>query len=99
EGDSIRRQIELTSAWAKKSKVHLDTSLAPDRGISAFRGKNHDIGALGEFLRFVEKGRAARFVPRGRVPRPVDARGDSASDVAHTSVAPEGRACGAAQAR
>jgi DNA invertase Pin-like site-specific DNA recombinase len=55
EGDSIRRQLELTSAWAKRNKVHLDTSLQPDRGISAFRGKNRDLGALGAFLRLVEK--------------------------------------------
>lgn len=59
EGDSIRRQVELTSAWAKRSKIHLDTSLAPDRGVSAFRGKNRDLGALGEFLRLVEKGRVS----------------------------------------
>src|SRR5262245_43600027 len=57
EGDSIRRQTELTAAWAKRHKMHLDTSLAPDRGISAFRGKNRDLGALGAFLRLVESGR------------------------------------------
>jgi DNA invertase Pin-like site-specific DNA recombinase len=54
---SIRRQAELTAAWAKRNKVHLDTSLRPDRGISAFRGKNRDLGALGEFLRLVQNGR------------------------------------------
>ncbi len=57
EGDSIRRQTELTSAWAKQNKILLDTSLQPDRGISAFRGKNRDLGALGAFLRLVENGR------------------------------------------
>jgi DNA invertase Pin-like site-specific DNA recombinase len=57
EGDSIRRQTELTAAWAKRNSIHLDTSLAPDRGVSAFRGKNRDLGALGAFLRLVENGR------------------------------------------
>ena len=57
EGDSVRRQTDLTAAWAKRNKVYLDTSLSPDRGVSAFRGKNADIGALGSFLRLVESGR------------------------------------------
>src|SRR5262245_14751203 len=56
EGDSIRRQTELTADWARRNRMHLDTSLAPDRGLSAFRGKNRDLGALGEFLRLVERG-------------------------------------------
>src|SRR5262245_42786821 len=57
EGDSIRRQVEATAAWARRAKVFLDTSLSIDRGVSAFRGKNRDLGALGEFLRQVENGR------------------------------------------
>jgi DNA invertase Pin-like site-specific DNA recombinase len=57
EGDSIRRQVEGTAAWAGRNGVHLDTSLRPDRGISAFRGKNRDLGSLSEFLRLVEAGR------------------------------------------
>jgi DNA invertase Pin-like site-specific DNA recombinase len=57
EGDSIRRQVEDTAAWATRNGVYLDTSLQPDRGISAFRGKNRDIGSLSAFLKLVESGR------------------------------------------
>jgi DNA invertase Pin-like site-specific DNA recombinase len=57
EGDSIRRQTEAARAWAERNKVPLDTSLQIDRGISAFKGKNADVGALGEFLKLVERGR------------------------------------------
>jgi DNA invertase Pin-like site-specific DNA recombinase len=56
-GDSIRRQVEDTGAWAKRNGVHLDTSLKIDKGVSAFRGKNRDLGSLAEFLRLVERGR------------------------------------------
>jgi DNA invertase Pin-like site-specific DNA recombinase len=57
EGDSIRRQAEDTTAWAKRNDIHLDTSLKIDRGISAFRGKNRDLGSLSAFLKQVEGGR------------------------------------------
>jgi DNA invertase Pin-like site-specific DNA recombinase len=56
-GDSIRRQIDLTRNWAQRHNARLDESLKIDRGVSAFRGKNRDVGALGEFLRLVEGGR------------------------------------------
>jgi hypothetical protein len=57
EGDSIRRQVEITRQWAEREGIHLDTSLQPDKGISAFRGKNRDLGSLAAFLRLVETGR------------------------------------------
>src|SRR5262249_39276510 len=57
EGDFIRRQVEGTAEWAARNGVHLDTSLEPDRGISAFRGKNRDLGSLAAFLKLVESGR------------------------------------------
>ncbi len=57
EGDSIRRQVEDTTAWAERNGIHLDTSLQIDRGISAFRGKNRDLGSLSAFLKQVEGGR------------------------------------------
>jgi DNA invertase Pin-like site-specific DNA recombinase len=60
EGDSIRRQTEAARGWADRNKVPLDTSLKIDRGVSAFKGKNADLGSLGEFLRLVEKGRVRR---------------------------------------
>jgi DNA invertase Pin-like site-specific DNA recombinase len=56
-GDSIRRQTEGAQKWAEHNKVPLDTSLKVDKGVSAFKGLNADIGALGEFLALVEKGR------------------------------------------
>src|SRR5262245_9603115 len=58
-GDSIRRQVNATRDWAERHKAHLDESLQIDRGVSAFKGRNRDIGALGEFLRQVESGRVA----------------------------------------
>jgi DNA invertase Pin-like site-specific DNA recombinase len=59
QGDSLRRQTKAARLWCDRQEppVRLDTSLQVDRGISAFRGKNADIGALGEFLRMVEGGR------------------------------------------
>src|SRR5436305_1298486 len=43
EGDSIRRQTELTAAWCARNKVQLDTSLSlRDEGVSAYRGKHRD---------------------------------------------------------
>jgi DNA invertase Pin-like site-specific DNA recombinase len=55
-GDSIRRQTEAAKNWAERNNVPLDTSLRIDKGVSAFKGKNADIGALGEFLKLVEQG-------------------------------------------
>jgi DNA invertase Pin-like site-specific DNA recombinase len=55
-GDSIRRQVERTTAWAERNGVPLE-ALAPDKGIPAFRGKNRSIGSLGAFLKMVERGR------------------------------------------
>jgi DNA invertase Pin-like site-specific DNA recombinase len=59
-GDSIRRQTEGARDWAERNKVTLDTSLRIDKGISAYRGLNADIGALGAFLKMVERGRVHR---------------------------------------
>jgi DNA invertase Pin-like site-specific DNA recombinase len=57
EGDSIDRQETGAKKWADRNNVPLDRSLKIDRGISAFKGKNADLGSLGEFLRLVERGR------------------------------------------
>jgi DNA invertase Pin-like site-specific DNA recombinase len=56
EGDSERRQTEAAAKWCKKNGVDLDTSTFRDFGMSAFRGKNRDLGALGAFLQLVEDG-------------------------------------------
>jgi DNA invertase Pin-like site-specific DNA recombinase len=58
EGDSLRRQTKATKEWCERNEADLDDSLKfHDRGVSAFRGKNRDLGHLGEFLKLVEGGR------------------------------------------
>ena len=57
EGDSFRRQTELSEEYAKKHKLVFDRSLdLHDKGLSAFSGDNRKKGALAVFLRAVEKG-------------------------------------------
>src|SRR5262245_25842707 len=56
EGDSIRRQIERTDGCCKQRGWRLK-QLQPDRGVSAFRGRNAAVGYLGEFLKDIERGR------------------------------------------
>ena len=57
EGDSIRRQTEATEEWcAENDAILLDTY--EDLGISAFKGKNVERGALGSILD-VAKGNVA----------------------------------------
>jgi len=61
KGDSFRRQTEGSRAYAKKHGLDLDESLTfKDLGVSAFRGKNVQEGALGAFLRAVESGKIRR---------------------------------------
>jgi DNA invertase Pin-like site-specific DNA recombinase len=56
-GDSFRRQSEMAAAYAAKNGLELDTELTfRDLGVSAFRGKNAETGALGVFLDAVEQG-------------------------------------------
>ncbi|MCJ2009577.1 recombinase family protein [Methylobacterium sp. J-092] len=54
-GDSLRRQMAAAAEWAAKRGVELDDSLR-DIGVSAYKGKNRDVGALGTFIRMVEDG-------------------------------------------
>lgn len=62
QGKSLERQTEAAAAWSKQHGIPLDTELTlQDLGVSAFRGKNADVGALGEFLKAVHAGQ----VPRG----------------------------------
>lgn len=57
EGDSFRRQTELSEEYAKKRKLVFDRSLdLHDKGLSAFSGDNRKKGALAVFLRAVENG-------------------------------------------
>jgi DNA invertase Pin-like site-specific DNA recombinase/guanylate kinase len=62
KGKSLERQTEASTKWCKENNVELDTELSlQDLGVSAFRGKNSDTGALGQFLKAIDAG----AVPRG----------------------------------
>jgi len=56
KGDSLRRQLEGSRAYAEAHDLILDDSLR-DIGISAFKGKNATEGALKKFIELVEAGR------------------------------------------
>lgn len=56
-GDSMRRQTELALNYAAQNGLILDDTLCfEDKGISAYRGLNAQIGALKQFLEYVEAG-------------------------------------------
>lgn len=62
KGDSLRRQSELSRAYAEANGLELDTKLnLRDLGISAFDRSNLNKGALGQFLKLVEDG----LIPQG----------------------------------
>lgn len=54
-GDSLRRQLEQAQAYASAHGLILDDSTYRDLGISAFKGKNAEEGALSAFLEAVDK--------------------------------------------
>lgn len=57
KGDSLRRQTELARDYAAKHGLDLDGELTfQDLGVSAFRGRNAQTGALGAFLEAVRNG-------------------------------------------
>ncbi len=64
-GESIRRQREAGQRWMDRHSQHtLDTTLKlRDLGVSAFRGKNKNTGALGKFIQCVQNG----TVPKGSI--------------------------------
>jgi len=62
QGDSLRRQTELSAQYAAKHGLVLDQSLTlHDEGLSGYTGENRTKGALAVFLKAVESG----MVPRG----------------------------------
>src|SRR6516165_2905165 len=63
DGDSIRRQLKLSTDWCKRNNAVLDGGRTYlDRGKSAYHGKHRQKGsALAAFLDDVESGR----IPRG----------------------------------
>lgn len=58
-GDSLRRQLERSRAYADEHSLLLDDSLQ-DLGVSAWKGKNFKHGALGRFLAMVENGEISK---------------------------------------
>lgn len=55
-GDSLRRQLALGNTWIKKNKHTAADLTLHDIGVSAFRGRNKDVGKLGEFLNLIRTG-------------------------------------------
>ncbi len=57
EGDSLRRQSTATAEYCKRHNLTLDDSLnLKDLGVSAFKGRNAEKGALGRFIAACEAG-------------------------------------------
>jgi DNA invertase Pin-like site-specific DNA recombinase len=54
KGDSLNRQISKTREFCNSNGWILDESLQPDKGVSAFRGKNITEGPLAQFLEKIE---------------------------------------------
>lgn len=64
KGDSLRRQLEMSATYAKEHGITMAAeSDYRDLGVSAYKGKHREKGALGRFIRDVEAGR----VPAGSV--------------------------------
>lgn len=57
QGDSLRRQVELGEEWIKRNNHTLAPDTLHDLGVSAFRGKNKETGALKTFLDLIETGK------------------------------------------
>jgi DNA invertase Pin-like site-specific DNA recombinase len=61
KGDSLRRQKAARDRLVVKHNLTLDERNFEDLGVSAFRGKNRDEGALAAFLQAVEN----KTIPKG----------------------------------
>jgi len=55
KGDSVRRQLKSTNDYINEMGLEL-SDIISDHGVSAFKGKNSEFGALSEFLRLAEAG-------------------------------------------
>ena len=61
KGDSLRRQLEASVRYVTENSLVLDETLnLRDLGISAFRGKNVERGALGAFIKAIETGKVKK---------------------------------------
>jgi DNA invertase Pin-like site-specific DNA recombinase len=57
DGTSIERQEQLAAEYAQRHGLELDQTLKfQDLGVSAFRGKNLDEGALGQLFKLIRSG-------------------------------------------
>ena len=61
DGHGIARQLEAARAWCDANNHILSTATFEDLGVSAFKGRNSEVGALKAFLEAVETG----AVPQG----------------------------------
>jgi DNA invertase Pin-like site-specific DNA recombinase len=59
-GDSLRRQLDLSREYADKQGLQLQELSYRDLGLSAFRGANVERGALAAFIKAVEDGSIRR---------------------------------------
>ena len=60
-GDSLRRQLEDSEAYAAANGLKIDDTLKfRDEGLSAYDGTNLEKGALGRFIEAVKIGRIER---------------------------------------
>jgi DNA invertase Pin-like site-specific DNA recombinase len=59
DGDGLKRQLELSEAYALENGLELDTTYR-DLGVSAFDGSNRESGALSKFLEMVRSGQVER---------------------------------------
>lgn len=56
DGNSVERQTKRAQEWCLREGYSLSTESFEDLGVSAFKGANADVGALGAFLEAVEQG-------------------------------------------
>ena len=59
DSDSLRRQLDESRRYAAKQGWKLDESLR-DLGVSAYKGKHRQVGALAGFLKLIDEGRVER---------------------------------------
>ncbi|CAM8668325.1 Ser_Recombinase domain containing protein [Comamonadaceae bacterium] len=59
-GDSLRRQVEMAEEYCTKNGLVLDPATYRDLGVSAFKRKNVEKGALSAFIQAVHTGKIAK---------------------------------------
>jgi DNA invertase Pin-like site-specific DNA recombinase len=61
QGDSFRRQVELTKAYCEQNNLLLASEEFHDLGVSGYRGQNKHEGRLGDLINEIKTGK----IPRG----------------------------------